>query len=311
MDYRTLFRAAPGSSFSLAGFDPGFHNSYSSRAEAQPAIEAQLERMGELQEKLYADRRHSLLIVLQGIDAAGKDGVCWHVLKGLGPHGCSVTAFKEPSSEERAHDFLWRIHPHTPAQGHVSVFNRSHYEEVLIARVHELVPEKVWKQRYDVINAFERSLMLAGTTVLKFFLAISKEEQLKRFGDRLNDPKRQWKISAADYSERSRWDDYGAAYDDMITKCSTPDAPWYVIPSNHKWFRDLAISQIIANTLDEMKLKTPAPTVDIDDIRTLYEAECVKAGIDPAAPKAAKKKEGEKKDGEKKDGNGKKDKKKG
>ncbi len=277
MDYRTLCLAPAGTGFHLAKRDPGAHNSFSGRADAQSEIDAQLKRMGDLQEKLYAEKRHSLLIVLQGIDAAGKDGVCWHVLKGIGPQGCHVTAFKVPSEEEKAHDFLWRVHPHTPALGTVAVFNRSHYEDVLVARVHDLVPETVWRQRYQVINEFERGLNLAGTTILKFFLHISKDEQLKRFGARLEDPDRQWKISASDYSERAYWDDYMAAYDDMIANCSTPHAPWYVIPSNHKWFRDLAISQIIANTMDDMDMKPPQASVDVAEIRKLYEAERAKA----------------------------------
>ncbi|TDU00616.1 PPK2 family polyphosphate:nucleotide phosphotransferase [Azorhizobium sp. AG788] len=280
MDYRTAFLAKPGAPFRLADCDAGFHNAFSSRSEAQPEIDAQLKRMGNLQEKLYAERRHSLLIVLQGIDAAGKDGVCWHVLKGMGPQGCHVHAFKVPSDEEKAHDFLWRIHPHTPALGSVAVFNRSHYEAVLVERVHDLVPEQVWKHRYETINDFERGLELSGTTILKFFLFISKEEQLKRFGDRLDDPDRHWKISESDYTERARWDDYMAAYDDMIGRCSTEHAPWYVIPSNHKWFRDLAISQIIANTLQDMDLRPPEPNVDIAAIRKLYAAEVAKAKKD-------------------------------
>lgn len=277
MDYRTSLIALPSTPFKLAARDPAMHNSYSGRADAQPEIDAQLKRMGDLQEKLYAERRHALLIVLQGIDAAGKDGVCWHVLKGIGPQGCHVASFKEPSAAEKAHDFLWRVHPHTPALGSVAVFNRSHYEDVLVSRVHKLVDEAVWRERYDVINDFERGLQVAGTTILKFFLYISKDEQLRRFGDRLNDPDRHWKISAADYTERARWDDYMAAYDDMIANCSTTHAPWYVIPSNHKWFRDLAISQIIANTMEDMALKPPAADVDIAEIRKLYEAEVEKA----------------------------------
>lgn len=282
MDYRTLCLAPVGTDFRLDKRDPASHNSFSGRADAQPEIDAQLKRMGMLQEKLYAEKKRSLLIVLQGIDAAGKDGVCWHVLKGIGPQGCHVTAFKVPSDDEKAHDFLWRVHPHTPALGTVAVFNRSHYEDVLVARVHKLVPEAVWRQRYDVINDFERGLHLAGTTILKFFLYISKDEQLKRFGARLEDPDRQWKISASDYTERDRWDDYIAAYDDMISHCSTPHAPWYVIPSNHKWFRDLAISQIIANTMDDMGMQPPQASVDVAEIRKLYEAEVAKAAAEGA-----------------------------
>ncbi len=278
MDYRSICLAPTGTAFHLSQRDAALHNSFASRAEAQPEIDATLARMGALQEKLYAEKKQAVLVVLQGIDAAGKDGVCWHVLKGMGPQGCHVAAFKVPSEDEKAHDFLWRVHPHTPALGTVAVFNRSHYEDVLVARVHNLVPESVWRQRYDVINDFERGLHLAGVTILKFFLYISKDEQLKRFKDRLDDPDRQWKISASDYTERAHWDEYMAAYDDMISNCSTPHAPWYVIPSNHKWFRDLAISQIIANTMTDMAIKPPEPSVDMSEIRKLYAAEAEKAG---------------------------------
>ncbi len=270
MDYREQLIVAPGRKVRLADIDPAYHGKHESHDKAEPEMEGHLARMSALQELLYAERKHALLIVLQGIDAAGKDGVCWHVVKGMNPQGCSVTGFKQPSQEERAHDFLWRIHQHTPGLGHVGVFNRSHYEDVLVVRVHKLVPKDVWQQRYDLINDFERLLGLANTTIIKFFLYISKDEQLERFKQRLDDPARRWKISDSDYKERDFWDDYVSAYEDMLSKCSTKHAPWYVIPSNHKWFRNLAVSQIICATLADMGMKMPQPSVDIAAIRKLY-----------------------------------------
>jgi len=270
MDYRKELIVEPGRKVRLKDIDPAYHGKHEGREQAQPEIEGYLQRMEKLQELLYAERKHAMLIVLQGIDAAGKDGVCWHVVKGMNPQGCSVIGFKQPSPEELAHDFLWRVHQRTPALGHVGVFNRSHYEDVLVVRVHKLVPKDIWQQRYDLINEFERMLMLANTTVIKFFLYISKDEQLERFKQRLDDPARHWKISDADYKERELWDDYTLAYEDMLSKCSTKHAPWYVIPSNHKWFRNLAVSQIICATFEEMGMKMPEPSVDIAAIRKLY-----------------------------------------
>jgi PPK2 family polyphosphate:nucleotide phosphotransferase len=270
MDYRKELIVEPGRKVRLKDIDPRYHGKHESHETAAPEIASHLEHMSALQGLLYAERKHALLIVLQGIDAAGKDGVCWHVVKGMNPQGCSVTGFKQPTAEERAHDFLWRVHQRTPSLGHVGVFNRSHYEDVLVVRVHKLVPEDVWQQRYDLINDFERLLALGDTTIIKLFLYISKDEQLERFKQRLDDPARQWKISDADYKEREFWDDYISAYEDMLSKCSTRHAPWYVIPSNHKWFRNLAVSQIICATLEEMGMKMPAPSVDIAAIRKLY-----------------------------------------
>jgi PPK2 family polyphosphate:nucleotide phosphotransferase len=270
MDYRKELIVEPGRKVQLKDIDPAYHGKHEGREQAQPEIENYLQRMEKFQGLLYAERKHALLIVLQGIDAAGKDGVCWHVVKGMNPQGCSVTGFKQPSSEELAHDFLWRVHQRTPALGHVGVFNRSHYEDVLVVRVHKLVPKDIWQQRYDLINEFERMLVLANTTVIKFFLYISRDEQLERFKQRLDDPARHWKISDSDYKERELWDDYTLAYEDMLSKCSTKHAPWYVIPSNHKWFRNLAVSQIICATFEEMDMTMPAPSVDIAAIRKLY-----------------------------------------
>ncbi|MGA7207985.1 MAG: PPK2 family polyphosphate kinase, partial [Pseudolabrys sp.] len=225
----------------------------------------------ELQRKLYADRGHCLLIVLQGIDGAGKDGTCWHVVSAMDPQGVDVVGFKQPSAEERDHDFLWRVHPHAPGLGRVAVFNRSHYEDVLVARVHDLVPKHVWKRRYEFINNWEKLLVdEKNTTILKFFLYISKDEQLARFKERLDDPARQWKISDSDYSERKLWSKYIDAFEAAISKCSTEHAPWFIIPSNHKWFRNFAVSQIVVRAMEDMKLTLPKPTVDLQKIRKLY-----------------------------------------
>lgn len=270
MDYRKELIVKPGSKVKLANIDPGFHGAHESHEKAMPEIQKELQRMGELQYLMYAERKRALLIVLQGIDAAGKDGVCRHVIDGMNPLGCSVVSFKQPTEEEREHDFLWRIHRQAPRLGQVGVFNRSHYEDVLVVRVHELAPAEVWSKRYDQINDFERTLARANTTIVKFFLYISKEEQLERFRVRLDDPARRWKISDNDYREREFWDDYVTAYEDMLEKCSTERAPWYVIPSNHKWFRNLAVSQIISETMQELGMQMPQPTVDLAKIRRQY-----------------------------------------
>jgi PPK2 family polyphosphate:nucleotide phosphotransferase len=206
------------------------------------------------------------------MDAAGKDGTISHVLGAMNPQGCRVYGFKTPSTEELAHDFLWRFHQVAPGKGYVAVFNRSHYEDVLVVRVHKLVPKEVWSERYDEINEFERHLSDNGTHILKFHLHIDKEEQLARFKDRLDDPNRHWKISESDYAEREYWHDYQEAYEEAVSKCSTDYAPWYIIPSNHKWFRNLAVSQILLTTLESLDMKFPAPTVNIDEIKKKYHA---------------------------------------
>lgn len=271
MNFTKRFRVDPGSKLDISAIDPGFHGPHANDAEAHEELQYHLQRITKMQRALYADRRHSLLIVLQGIDGAGKDGTCWHVISAMDPQGVQVRGFKQPTPEERDHDFLWRIHPHAPARGNVSIFNRSHYEDVLAVRVHKLVPKEIWKPRYDFINEWEKLLHVENnTTILKFFLYISKEEQLARFKERLDDPARQWKISGSDYSERNRWDDYIEAFDAALSRCSTAHSPWFVIPSNHKWFRNLAVSAIIADALEGMKLELPKPTVDIEEIRRLY-----------------------------------------
>lgn len=271
MNLAKRLKVEPGSKVKLSDIDPDFHGAHKSEDEAKAELQHNLNRITELQRKLYADRRHCLLIVLQGIDGAGKDGTCWHVVSAMDPQGVSVTGFKQPSAEERDHDFLWRVHPHAPGFGQVAVFNRSHYEDVLVVRVHDLVPKHVWKQRYDFINDWERLLVdEKNTTILKFFLYISKDEQLSRFKDRLDDPARQWKISDSDYSERKLWDKYIDAFETAISKCSTKHAPWFVIPANHKWFRNLAVSEIVVRAMEDMNLSLPKPTVDLQQIRKLY-----------------------------------------
>jgi PPK2 family polyphosphate:nucleotide phosphotransferase len=272
LDYRKEFVVAPDSKVHLARIDPSYTGRHSSHESAMPEIRNHLDRMAKLQYLLYADAERSLLVVLQALDAAGKDGVVRHLFSGLNPQGTSVYCFKQPSQLELGHDFLWRAHLRTPSKGEVVIFNRSHYEDVLVVRVHDLAPEPVWSKRYDIINDFERMLALAGTRILKFYLHISPEEQLQRFKQRLDDPQRHWKISESDYSERDLWPKYVEAYEAAITLTSTKRAPWYVIPANHKWFRDLAVSQIVADTMDEMGLHLPATRVDLAKIRRKYHA---------------------------------------
>jgi PPK2 family polyphosphate:nucleotide phosphotransferase len=273
MNYLKKLRVAPGTRLRLKDFDPQFTDQREDKKSGLPKIETLRQRMDELQFQLYAEQKRSLLICLQALDAGGKDGVVRHVIGSMNPQGCRVFGFKQPSAEELAHDFLWRIEHQVPKRGEVVIFNRSHYEDVLIVRVHDLVPKKVWARRYDQINDFERRLVANGTHILKFFLHISKGEQLRRFGQRLDDPARHWKISEADYSEREYWASYETAYEDALGKCSTDDAPWFVIPSDHKWFRDLAISRIIVETMKNFDLPVPKPTVNIADIRRKYHAD--------------------------------------
>jgi PPK2 family polyphosphate:nucleotide phosphotransferase len=272
MDYRERFIVEPGRKVRLEKIDPSYTGKHESHDKALSQIRKHLERMGKLQYLLYADGDQSLLVVLQALDAAGKDGVIRHLFSGINPQGTLVFGFKQPSKVESEHDFLWRIHACAPAKGQIVIFNRSHYEDVLVVRVHDLVPRSVWSKRYDLINDFEKVLVQNRTRVLKFYLHISPEEQLARFAQRLDDPSRHWKISESDYSERELWPKYVSAYEDAMEQTSTKHAPWFVIPANHKWFRDLAISQIIADTMDEMGLKLPPTNVSIADIRRKYHA---------------------------------------
>jgi PPK2 family polyphosphate:nucleotide phosphotransferase len=261
-------RLAPGRAVHLGKRDPADTSSFPAgkrRAEATlPDRRAELDR---LQELFYADGRRGLLVILQGMDTSGKDGTIRHVFEGVNPQGVRVWSFKVPTPEEIAHDFLWRIHRRTPPKGEITIFNRSHYEDVLVARVHGLVPRKVWSKRYAEINDFERELAQEGTTVLKFFLHIDRSEQAKRLGERLADPSKQWKLSSADARERSTWSEYATAYEEMLRRTTTSWAPWYVVPSNHKWFRNLAVSTVLVETLRAMDLRYPKPTVDLSTFR--------------------------------------------
>ena len=272
MDYGKKFIVEPGTKVRLSKVDPSYTGKHETHEKAVPEIQTNIERLGKLQYLLYADGRQSLLVVLQALDAAGKDGIIRNVFTGMNPQGTSVFGFKQPSREEAAHDFLWRAHMRAPGKGEVVVFNRSYFEDVLVVRVHKLVPHSVWSKRFELINDFETVLSRNGTTILKFFLHISPEEQLLRFKQRLDDPSRRWKISESDYSERELWPQYIEAYEDAMALTSTKRAPWYVIPANHKWFRNLAVSQIIADTMDGMGLQLPPTRVDIADIRRKYHA---------------------------------------
>jgi PPK2 family polyphosphate:nucleotide phosphotransferase len=270
MDYRKHFIVKPGTRVKLDRFDPRFQDAPLGKDEIEELIAKNRDRIADLQLRIYAEHRHSVLVVLQGLDAAGKDGVVKHIVSALNPLSCTVTSFKVPTPEEAAHDFLWRHHRATPARGWISIFNRSHYEAVLVERVHKLVPKKVWSRRYDIINAFEELLERNETTVIKLFLHMSKEEQLRRFKDRLDDPDKRWKISEADYAERAFWDDYTEAYEDALSKTSSKRAPWYVVPSDRKRVRNFVVSQIVADTLEELKISRPKPSVDLEAIRKKY-----------------------------------------
>ena len=298
MNYLKKFCVDPGSKVDLAKVDAGFKDKHESHEHALPEIESYAQKLHDQQYLMYAEGKRSLLICLQGRDAAGKDGTINHVLGAMNPQGCTVTGFKVPSKEEAAHDFLWRYHQHTPGKGQVAIFNRSHYEDVLVVRVHDLVPKKVWSQRYEQINAFERMLADNGTHILKFYLHIDPDEQLERFKQRILDPARHWKISDGDYAERPYWDAYTEAFEDALSKTSTEHAPWFVIPSNHKWFRNLAISRIVAETLESLDMQFPEPTVDIEAIKQKYHDIVAAEGQAPPAggKKGKKKKKGKKGD---------------
>jgi PPK2 family polyphosphate:nucleotide phosphotransferase len=272
LDFSKEFIVEPGSKVRLANIDPSYTGKHTSHEEVVPAIRKHVERMDKLQYLLYADGNQSLLVVLQALDAAGKDGVVRHLFSGMNPQGTSVFCFKQPSKLELAHDFLWRAHLRAPGKGEVVIYNRSHYEDVLVVRVHDLAPHSVWSKRYDLINDFENTLAHSGTRIVKFYLHISPEEQLERFKQRLDDPARHWKISESDYTERELWPKYVEAYEDAIALTSTKRAPWYVIPANHKWFRDLAVSQIVADTMDDMGLKLPTTRVDLGAVHRKYHA---------------------------------------
>jgi PPK2 family polyphosphate:nucleotide phosphotransferase len=256
------YRFEDGSKFKLSDIDPADTGIFASKDDAEAKQAKDIAQLSVLHDKLYVDGRFSLLVILQGMDTSGKDGTIRHVFTGLNPQGCRVTSFKKPSDEDLAHDFLWRISKALPERGTLGIFNRSHYEDVLVVRVHNLVPKDVWSKRYEEINHFEQRLANEGTTILKFFLYISKGEQAKRIRARVDDPRKRWKFTAADMAERRYWKDYLKAYQEAIRECSTPWAPWYVVPSNHKWYRNYVVANAIAKALARMELKLPKTHID-------------------------------------------------
>ncbi|MCJ2026840.1 polyphosphate kinase 2 family protein [Methylobacterium sp. J-067] len=261
-----LVAVAPGVTFDLAGVDTR-ENGGLDKGWAKDQLRKERARISDLQEKLYAERRRSLLIVLQAIDTGGKDGTIRAVLKGVNPQGCAIASFKVPSHEELDHDFLWRYHQRTPGKGMIGVFNRSHYEDVLVVRVKGLVPDAVWRSRYAAINDFERLLTESGTTILKFFLHISKDEQKERLEARIADPAKHWKFDPADLVERKSWDSYQTAFADALGRCSTPHAPWLVVPADRKWFRNYLVAKTVADTLEAIDPRFPEGPKDIAGLK--------------------------------------------
>ncbi len=266
MSMTDRFIVRPGQRVDLSKRDPGFTAGIQSKKDARRQLKRNIDRLAELQYLLYAEHKHALLIVLQAIDAGGKDGTIRHVMSGVNPQGCKVTSFKVPTPEEADHDFLWRVHKAVPRKGEIGIFNRSHYEEVLVVRVHELAPKAAWSKRYGQINAFEKHLAANGVTIVKFYLHISKDEQRERLQARIDDPTKHWKVNPGDIEERRYWDDYRAAFEDAVSRCSTAHAPWFVIPANRKWFRNLAVSEIIVQALESLDMQFPPPTCDVSKL---------------------------------------------
>jgi PPK2 family polyphosphate:nucleotide phosphotransferase len=265
MSLTKRFRVKPGGKVDLADFDPGstpgFHHK-----EAGERLQELNGRLEVLQEALWAEHRHQVLVVLQGMDTSGKDGTIRHVFEGVNPLGVRVAAFKAPTEEELDHDFLWRVHARVPARGEMVIFNRSHYEDVLVARVQKLVPPEVWRQRYKQINDFERLLAGTGTTVLKFFLHISKDEQKERLQARLDDPRKQWKFRKGDLVDRALWDEYMAAYEEALSRTSQKHAPWYIVPADKKWYRNLVVATVLVKALEDLKIQIPEAEEDLKGI---------------------------------------------
>ncbi len=268
------YRIKPGQKVKLKDIDPNDKGDWQGMKEEGKAEVLKLnQKLSDLQELLYAGQKHRLLVVIQAMDTGGKDGTIRAVFEGVNPQGVRVANFKAPSPVELAHDYLWRVHAQVPARGELVVFNRSHYEDVLVVRVHNLVPPEVWKKRYDQINEFERLLTEEGTTILKFYLHIDPDEQKKRLIERIEDPKKQWKFNPGDLEERKLWGQYMAAFEEMLEKTSTRDAPWYVIPADDNWYRNLAVASIIVKTLEDLKMKYPQPVEDIAQYKDVLLAE--------------------------------------
>ena len=273
MNFDDEYRVKPDQIINLKDQETRESEPFKDKDEALKFTEENIKAIQELQYRMFVEGKQSLLIVLQAPDAAGKDGLIRKVLGKMNPQGCRVYPFKKPSTMELAHDFLWRIHQCVPRAGQVSIFNRSHYEDVLVVRVHQLVSREIWKSRYEMINAFESLLESAGTRIVKFYLHISPEEQLERFKERLDIPLKHWKLNAGDYRERDLWGDYETAYEDVFHKCSTSTAPWFIIPADRKWYRNAVVSKIVRSTLESMDPQLPPVTEDLDEIRRLYERE--------------------------------------
>ena len=260
-------RLEPGRPVDLSRYDAGSTAGFKGGKEkVEPVLDKLNDRLEVLQEKLWAEGERGVLVVLQGMDTSGKDGTIRHVFDGVNPLGVRVASWKAPTDEERAHDFLWRIHHKMPAKGEMVIFNRSHYEDVLVARVHNLVPKKIWKARYEQINQFEKLCADNGTTILKFFLHIDRDEQKERLEARLADPLKRWKFRTGDLEDRALWDDYMAAYADALAKTTTPWAPWYVVPANRKWFRNLVVATVLVEALEALKIKNPQPSEDLSGV---------------------------------------------
>jgi PPK2 family polyphosphate:nucleotide phosphotransferase len=251
----------------LSDYDPDDTGRFKGKAHANASLRKNQEKLFELQELLYAEDSRALLVVLQGMDAAGKDGTIRHIFTGVNPQGCQVTSFKEPTPEELRHDYLWRVHHATPARGMIGIFNRSHYEDVLVVRVHQGLSPDELSSRFEAITNFEQLLADNGTTILKFFLHISRDEQKKRLQERLDHPTKYWKVSPSDLKERSFWDQYQEAYEDALSHTSKKHAPWYIIPANKKWYRNVAISQILVKTLDDLNMKYPKSKFNISKMK--------------------------------------------
>jgi PPK2 family polyphosphate:nucleotide phosphotransferase len=267
MKFSKELAVKPGHKVKLSKWDPDDTLGFEKDHETKDSLGKAITRLVGFQYRLYAEKKRALLLIFQGLDAAGKDGTIRHVMSGVDPQGCVVKSFKVPSAEEAAHDFLWRVHKAIPGYGEIGVFNRSHYEDVLIVRVHALVPKEVWSRRYHQINEFEAMLEENKVKILKFFLHISKDEQKKRFRERIEDPDKRWKISEDDFKERKYWDDYTVAYEDTLERCSTKESPWFIIPANKKWFRNLAVSHIIDETFREINMKFPPPTINLKKLK--------------------------------------------
>ena len=259
------YRIPPGTTMALGAFDPRDDGGLK-ETQAEDRLDELNQRLEALQELLYAEGKHKVLVVLQAMDTGGKDGVVRHVFDGVNPQGVRVASFGRPTEEELAHDYLWRVHRHTPGAGQMVIFNRSHYEDVLVVRVHGLVPETVWRRRYDQINEWERLLAEEGTTILKFYLHLSPEEQAERLAARRDDPTKRWKFSRGDLEERKQWSAYMAAYQDMLSRTSTPWAPWYVVPADRKWFRNLVVAATLVEALEGLQMAYPQPVEDLSAV---------------------------------------------